>query len=182
MWKPGIGWLIAVLVVVLLVAAGISFSSEDVGRASYRLSFVTGSMFISDAGESHGGFEFTAEYRVVITPTHGVVIYSGYEVNMNLTLETGLGDPISAHDFEGRITYAPVRDEIGMALAKTTVLLVHDLKDTVWDHAFDGYYIASWGGSAPPEELRGEISPSIFGLPSHYYVELRLDIHVVPAV
>jgi len=43
----------------------------------------------------------------------------------------------------------------------------------------DGYYIASWGGDAPNEEIRGAISPEVFGLPDHYYVELRLDATVL---
>ncbi len=180
MWKPGEGWLVAALAAVLAVTAGISFSSEDAGRTVYRLDFNSGSMFISDAGESHGGFEFTADYKVTLAPSHGVVMYSGDEVTMELVLRIGLGDPLSAHEVDVRITYDPASDRICMTMVKTTFQLVHVFEDTVWDHEFDGHYIASWGGYAPEEEIRGLIGPTAFGLPDHYYIELRLDIVVVP--
>ena len=180
MWKPGEGWLIAVLAMVLLLAAGISVSPEDAGRTDYRLGFIAGSMFISDAGESHGGFELTTSYSVSIVPSHSVFIFSGDEVSMELALDTDLGDPLSAHEFNLRITYEPMSDEIRLTLAKTTFRLVHVLDDTVWNHEFDDYYIASWGGYAPAEEIRGEIGPLPFDLPDYYYIELRLDVVIVP--
>lgn len=182
MWKPGEGWLVAVLAIVLLLAAGISVGSEDAARTVYRLDFVTGSMFISDAGESHGGFEFAAGYSVSLVPSHGATIFSGDEVSMELALDTGIGDPLSTREFNVRITYDPVLDEIQLTMAKTTFQLVHVVEDTIWNHEFDGSYIASWGGYAPDEEIRGHIGSSSFGLPHHYYIELRLDVVVVPII
>lgn len=180
MWKPGTGWLVAVLAIVLLLAGGITGGSRDAERTEYRLDFVSGSLFVSDAGESHGGFEFTADYGVSIVSPRSVTVLSGDEVTMELVLDTGLADPLSAHEFKIRITYDPLADEMCLSLAKTTIRLVHVHEDTVWNHEFDGYYIASWGGYAPTEELRGHIGPSVFGLPGHYYVELRLDVVTIP--
>ncbi len=179
MWKPGEGWLVAVLVMVLLIAAGISVSSNGSEPMDYRLDYVDGSMFISDAGATHGGFEFTASYKVRLSPVLGTPVYTGDEVYVRLELEVGLGDPLSVHELLMRVIYAPESDEIHLTIAKTRFQLVHVLEDTVWDHEFDGYYIASWGGSAPPEEIRGNIGPRAFGLPDHYYVELRLDMTVL---
>ena len=179
MWKPGEGWLVAVLAMVLLVAAGISVSSNKSEPIDFRLDYSDGSMFISDAGASHGGFEFTASYKVRLSPVLGTPIYSGDEVHVRFELEAGLGDPLSVHELLMRVIYVPESDEIHLTIAKTRFQLVHVLEDTVWDHEFDGYYIASWGGFAPPEEILGDIGPKAFGLPDHYYVELRLDMTVL---
>ena len=47
--------------------------------------------------------------------------------------------------------------------------------DEIWNHQFDNNYIASWGGFAPENEIKGVISPIIFpGLPDFWYVELRI--------
>jgi hypothetical protein len=180
MWKPGEGWLVAVLVIALLMAAGISVSPSGSEQTTYRLDFVAGSMFISDAGSSHGGFEFAASYIVTLSPAMGAAIYSGDKVNMRLELEAGLGDPLSEHDFMFGITYNPESDEIALTFAKTRFQLVHVLEDMIWSREFDGYYIASWGGFAPPEEIRGMIGPAAFNLPNHCYVELRMDLETVP--
>ena len=40
---------------------------------------------------------------------------------------------------------------------------------------YNNNYIASWGPTAPAYELRGQVSPSIFGLPPNSYVEFRFE-------
>ena len=55
------------------------------------------------------------------------------------------------------------------------VELIFVESDEIWNHLFDNHYIASWGGFAPENEIKGVISPTIFlGLPDFWYVELRI--------
>ncbi len=49
-----------------------------------------GTFFISDAGEAHGGFEFTAEYKTEFDVTNG-------RGNLITTQITGLGDTLEKH-------------------------------------------------------------------------------------
>jgi len=134
------------------------------GGAQVNLS---GTMFVSDAGQSHGGFEYTASYYANLTIT-------GKKGVLNLTLEIGLGDALEKHEYE--ITdFSLSEDRITMRIEGAYVTLVWVENDTVWDHEYDNCYIASWGSESPQSEIRGEISPSTFpGLVQHYYVELRL--------
>ncbi|MBO3804313.1 MAG: hypothetical protein JTT11_10695 [Candidatus Brockarchaeota archaeon] len=128
-----------------------------------------GSMFVSDAGRSHGGFEYNAEWEVTVEAEQGLG-------TMRLGLKVGLGDALEKHEYrvEG-LSIEPGR--LSMSLEGQPIVLVWLESDEVWDHAYDKHYVASWGGDAPPEEVRGSISPSIFpGLGGHYYVELRLRV------
>ncbi|MEM2906065.1 MAG: hypothetical protein QW057_02550 [Candidatus Bathyarchaeia archaeon] len=126
-----------------------------------------GSMFISDAGRSHGGFEYTASYNASMT-------IRGSGGKLELTLAVGLGDALRKHvyDVSG---FTMDAQRISCSVDGRRLSLVWVENDTVWDHQYDRYYVASWGGDAPPEEVRGEISPQAFpGLGEGYYVELRL--------
>ena len=136
---------------------------------NYRASTVVlrGSLFVSDAGRSHGGFEYNAEWNATLTvdDTSGI---------LKLALNIGLGDALTKHEYSiAEFKMEPNR--ISMRIDGQPLTLVWVENDTIWSHTYDGYYIASWGGDAPPEEMRGTISPKIFpGLVDHYYVELRL--------
>jgi len=126
-----------------------------------------GSLFVSDAGESHGGFEYNAEWNATLTAqdTAGT---------LKLALRIGLGDALEKHEYHiTDVTIEPTK--VSMKIEGRPLVLIWVEKDTVWDHAYDKHYIASWGGYAPPEEIRGTISPKTFpGLVDHFYVELRL--------
>jgi len=128
-----------------------------------------GSLFVSDAGRSHGGFEYNAEWEVMVKVDHGLG-------TMNLELTTGLGDALEKHEYHVE-DISVESDRLTMKVEGQPIVLVWVDSDEIWDHMYDKYYIASWGGDAPPEELRGTISPTIFpGLADHYYVELRLRV------
>jgi len=128
---------------------------------------MTGSMFVSDAGKSHGGFEYTAGWNATLE----VVGSTG---TLNLTLNIGLGDSLTKHqfavsDFSKNSTY------VSMKIDGRPVTLVWIGNDTIWNGAYNHYYVASWGGYAPQNEIRGNISPTDFpGLTSFWYIELRL--------
>lgn len=126
-----------------------------------------GSMFVSDAGRSHGGFEYNAEWNATLN-------IQGSRGSLDLVLNIGLGDALTKHHYD--VTEFKMDEKkITMKIEGEMVTLILVEADEIWDHTFDGFYIASWGGDAPPEEIRGTIKPLIFqGLVDHYYIELRL--------
>jgi hypothetical protein len=128
---------------------------------------MTGSMFVSDAGRSHGGFEYTATWNVTLA-------LSGSTGTMNLLLNVGLGDALTKHQFA--VTgFTRNSTDVSMKVDGMPVALPLEESDTIWNGTFDRYYVASWGGDAPQGEVRGTISPTIFpGLADFWYVELRL--------
>jgi len=174
---------------VLLATFGLAISPTSEQPTRHSIVFKSGSMFISDAGSSHGGFEMTVEYSVDISPAMGTVIYTGNRVVLRFEREIGLGDPIYQHELGMKtdggsstvtIDYDPSADEVTLQMAKTLLRFEYVERDDVWDRRYDGHYIASWGGYAPPEEMRGSITPVFFGLPEHYYVEMRLELVITP--
>jgi len=126
-----------------------------------------GSLFVSDAGQSHGGFEYNAEWNATLT-------VEGSAGTLRLVLGVGLGDALTKHEY--RITdFVKEPSKIRMRIEDQALLLVWIDNDATWNHMYDNYYIASWGSDTQPGEMRGTISPKIFpGLADHYYVELRL--------
>jgi hypothetical protein len=158
-------------IVAVVIAAAFAASSGFEPASGWRLTLRDGSMFISDAGQSHGGFEFTASYNVSIYPIH---TSAREQVHVSFVLDVGLGDPLERHDLYVELSWLPPTDEIQLRNGDVNISLIHVDNDTIWNRQYDGYYIASWGGDAPEKEMRGQISPLIFGLPEHYYVELRL--------
>ncbi len=180
MWKAGEGWLGFVTAVVFMASLGIALAPDSEEPKRHSITFIGGSMFISDAGSSHGGFEMTVEYSLRISPTRGDVIYTGSMVMLEIEYEIGLGDPIESHELEMRMDYNPFTDEVTLQMTKTRLRFVYVEQDVVWNHQYDDHYIASWGGDAPQEEIRGNINPVFFGLPAHYYVEMRLDLVITP--
>jgi hypothetical protein len=137
------------------------------GKSIYDSLQTEGTFFISDAGESHGGFEFTAEYKTEFDVTNG-------RGNLIITQIIGLGDPLEKHVYS--ITDLNNKNnKITMNIDNYPVELIFVKSDEIWNHQFDNNYIASWGGFAPENEIKGVISPIIFsGLPDFWYVELRI--------
>jgi hypothetical protein len=66
-------------------------------------------------------------------------------------------------------------NQISLTVGGHSVLLPWEDNDTVWAGAYNNNYIASWGPTAPGYELRGQVNPSIFGLPPNSYVEFRFE-------
>ncbi|MGQ9781513.1 MAG: hypothetical protein ACUVQ8_04585 [Nitrososphaeria archaeon] len=126
-----------------------------------------GSLFVSDAGRSHGGFEYNAEWNATLS-------IEGEKGTLHLVLNIGLGDALEKHEYQ--VTDFEIdAKKASMKIDGTEVMLVLIEKDLIWDGRFDNYYVASWGGDTSQEEIVGRISPDIFlGLGPHYYVELRL--------
>lgn len=180
MWKASESWLWFVTLLVFLAGVGIALTPEDEEPSEHSITFIGGSMFVSDAGSSHGGFEMNVEYSLNISPTKGNVMYSGSIVKLEIVHEIGLGDPIESHELEMKMTYDPFTDEIILQKTKTRIEFVYVEQDLVWNGQYDDHYIASWGGYAPQDEIRGSIRPSFFGLPAHFYVEMRLDVIITP--
>ena len=159
-------FVLAAIVVAMVALSAVYFAFPPTGQTGDPL-VMTGSLFISDAGQSHGGFEYTASYNVTARVTNGVG-------SMSVDLAVGLGDALTKHQYsisDFQITNGMVT----MTLDGHQIELPWASNDTVWGHEFDGHYIASWGPSSPVQELRGVIAPEIFpGVPGSYYVELRL--------
>ena len=127
-----------------------------------------GTFFVSDAGESHGGFEFTAEYLTEFDVKNG-------RGTLSITQISGLGDPLEKHVYSITDLKINELDRITMNIDDDPVELVFVESDEIWNHQFDNNYIASWGGFAPENEIKGMISPTIFpGLPDFWYVEFRI--------
>ena len=138
------------------------------GKSIYDSLQTEGTFFISDAGEAHGGFEFTAEYKTEFDVTNG-------RGNLIITQITGLGDPLEKHVYSITDLKIKKNNKITMNLDNYPVELIFVNSDEIWNHQFDNNYIASWGGFAPENEIKGVISPIIFpGLPDFWYVELRI--------
>ncbi len=154
--------IVAMLAVALAVA--IYVSSAGGGKNETRLA---GSLFISDAGQSHGGFEYAASYNVSLSVKDG-------RGTMTAVLDVGLGDTLTKHEYavsDFQMTSGAVR----MNVDGQAVVLPWTSDDKVWNGTYDNRYIASWGSTSPAEEIRGTINPSVFlGVPSSYYVELRI--------
>ncbi len=138
------------------------------GKSIYDSLQTEGTFFISDAGESHGGFEFTAEYKTEFDVTNG-------RGNLIITQIIGLGDPLEKHVYSITDLNIKKNNKITMNIDNYPVELIFVRGDEIWNHQFDNNYIASWGGFAPENEIKGVISPIIFpGLPDFWYVELRI--------
>ncbi len=173
---------VGLLAIVTAIVVGAVFATAIQPQGSpgsgesrrYAIYFGPSSMHINDAGRSHGGFEYAAEYNVTVSSTDDSAVTVGSMANILFSLSLGLGDALQVHSLHPRVAYLERTDTIVLYEAGYTIRLVKVEKDLIWGHKWDGYYIASWGGDAPENEIRGEISPSIFGLPGHYYVELRL--------
>jgi hypothetical protein len=126
-----------------------------------------GTFFVSDAGQSHGGFEFTAEYKTEFNVQKG-------KGTLTFSLLIGLDDPLTKHTY--RVTDLQIRPHrITMSIDGNPVEFILVKNDKIWNHQFDNNYIASWGSDAPKREIKGSISPTIFpGLVDFWYVELRI--------
>ena len=145
-----------------------NYNSYYPGKPNYDSLKTEGTFFVSDAGESHWGFESTAEYKTEFDVTNGIG-------TLTITQITGLGDPLEKHVYS--ITDLKIKkfNKITMNIDEYPVELIFVNNDIIWNHQFDNNYIASWGGFAPENEIKGMISPLIFpGLPDFWYVELSI--------
>ena len=155
-----------VLVGALIVgsSAAVYFSRTQAEQPQVMM----GTMFVSDAGRSHGGFEYTASWNATLS------LKLGNQGSLQLVLNLGLGDALTEHNFT--VTdFSRNSTTASMNIDGRPVTMRWVTNDSVWNQTYDRYYIASWGSDAPPNEIIGRISPTIFpGLNSFWYIELRL--------
>jgi hypothetical protein len=149
-----------VAVVVSIVFVGYAFKA--LGPASNGTLF--GTMFVNEGGYANATSTSTASYNLTLTAQKG----SG---SVLLTLISGK-DLAQAH-LISFTNYSITTSQIKMVVGSHSISIPWEDNDTVWSHHYDNNYIASWGPSAPPEQIRGQISGSYFGLPSTDYIEFR---------
>jgi hypothetical protein len=87
-----------------------------------------GTFFVSDAGESHDGFEFTAEYKTKYDVTNG-------KDTLTITQITGLGDPLEKHVYSITDLKINELERIKMNINDNPVELVFVESDEIWNQS-----------------------------------------------
>jgi hypothetical protein len=123
-----------------------------------------GTLFVNEGGYANATSTATGSYNVTLTAQKG----SG---SFLLTFISGT-DLVKDHLLSFS-NYTIDTNHVSMVIGGHTVTLPWEDNDTIWNHQYDNNYIASWGPSAPTHEVRGQVTASLFGLPSTDYVELR---------
>jgi len=123
-----------------------------------------GTLFVNQGGYSNSTSSATASYNATLTAHKG-------NGSVLFTFLSGT-DLLQEHLFS-MTNYTITINLVSMTLGGHSVALPWEDNDTVWAHQYDSNYIGSWGPSAPGYEVRGQVSPSVFGLPSGDYVEFR---------
>lgn len=152
-----------------ILIIGIFFVTEFIAPSPTTSTDYVGSLFVSDAGESHGGFEYTASWNATMSVTGSTGL-------LNLTLNVGLGDALKQHTFKiTQFQSDPSNHDLSFIIGGYKTVMVNITHDTIWNGTYNNYYTASWGGYAPSSEIIGTITPKAFpGIVDFWYVELRL--------
>jgi hypothetical protein len=125
-----------------------------------------GTLFVNEGGYSNATQTATASYNATLTANNG---------NGSVLLTFISGTDLIKNHLLVMSNYTINVNQISMTVGGHSVLMPWEDNDTVWAGLYNSNYIASWGPSAPGYELRGQVSPSIFGLPSSAYVEFRFQ-------
>ena len=125
-----------------------------------------GTLFVNEGGYSNATASATASYNVTLTASNG---------NGSILFTLLSGTNLIQNPLLTMSSYTISVNQISMTIGGHSVLLPWEDNDTVWAGLYNNNYIASWGPSAPAYEVRGQVSPSIFGLPSNAYVEFRFE-------
>jgi hypothetical protein len=155
-----------------LVVIGVSatiFSMAFVGLAFQALSptqggTLYGSFFVNEGGYSNATGTATASYNLTLTAQNG---------NGSILFTFLSGTDLMQRNLLTMANYTISVDQISMTLNGHLIVMPWEDNDTVWGGQYNNNYIASVGPSAPSYEMRGSIDPSVFGLPSHDYIEFR---------
>ena len=99
---PGV--VVAALLTVAAAAAAFYIESRPGGAPSQTT--MAGSMFVSDAGKSHGGFEYTATWNASLQA-------SGSTGNLTFVLQVGLGDALTKYIIPPK-SVAKIRDQLDL--------------------------------------------------------------------
>jgi hypothetical protein len=156
-------WLLVLSVVVMIISiVFVGYAFKALGPASNGTLF--GTLFVNAGGYANSTSGATASYNVTLTAQKG----SG---TLLLTLLSG-NDLVRNH-LLSFANYSITTSQITMVMGGHSTTMPWEDNDTVWNHQYDSNYIASWGPSAPPAEIRGAVAASVFGLPEGDYVEFR---------
>jgi hypothetical protein len=125
-----------------------------------------GTLFVNEGGYSNATASATASYNATLTATNG---------NGSILLTFLSGTDLVQNHLLTMANYTISVNQISMTLGGHTVILPWEDNDTVWAGLYNNNYIASWGPSAPAYEVRGQVTPAVFGLPANAYVEFRFQ-------
>jgi hypothetical protein len=162
---------IVLVIVAVVLAAGASvwlFYEPPEGCKGSTSGYYVGSLYVNEAGSPKGDSNYTALYNADLTTQDGA---GGILFNY----VSGDGDRLAQHvynvsglcDQNGHLEFSADGNTFEMPL---------DYEDLIWDGNYSGYFIASWGPQAGPEEKRGTIFARYFpGIAEFSYVELRLQ-------
>jgi hypothetical protein len=125
-----------------------------------------GTLFVNEGGYSNATASATASYNATLTARNG---------NGSVLLTFLSGKDIIQNHLLVMSNYTISVNQISMNVGGHSVVIPWEDNDTIWAGAYNNNYVASWGPSAPGYEIRGQVSPSIFGLPPNAYVEFRFQ-------
>lgn len=127
-----------------------------------------GTLFVNEGGYSNATASATASYNATLTAHNG-------NGSILFTFLSGT-DLLQGQSHLLYISnYTITVNQVTMTIGGHSAVLPWEDNDTVWAGQYNSNYIASWGPSAPAYELRGQVLPSIFGLPKNDYLEFRFE-------
>jgi hypothetical protein len=150
------------VVALILSLVFVGYAYQALAPASNGVLF--GTLFVNEGGNSNATSTQTGSYNVTLTAQKG----SG---SLLLTFVSGR-DVVQDH-LLSFTNYTINTSQVSMVISGHAIVLPWENNDTVWNRHYDNNYIASWGPSAPSKEVRGQVTPSVFGLPAADYVEFR---------
>ena len=156
-------WLLVLSVVVIVISiVFVGYAFKALGPASNGTLF--GTVFVNEGGYANATSGATASYNVTLTAQKGTG-------SLLLTLLSGK-DLVQNHLLSFN-NYSITTSMVTMVISGHQMTMPWEDNDTIWNHHYDGNYIASWGPSAPAGEIRGQVAGSVFGLPAGDYIEFR---------
>jgi len=158
-------WLIVVAVAAILVSVAFVGLAYQL-LAPARTGVLYGTLFINESGRSNVTSSATGSYNATLTAKNG---------NGTLLLTFLSGTNLIKVPLIAFSNYSVTIGRISMTISGHPVVLPWEDNDTVWAGQYNNNYVASWGPSAPAYEVRGQISPEVFGLPAGEYVEFRFQ-------
>jgi hypothetical protein len=158
-------WLLVIsvgAVIISLAFVGVAF--EALSPSTDGTMF--GTFFVNEGGYSNATASVTASYNLTLIARSG---------NGTILFTFLSGTNVMQQDLAKITNYTISVNQISMTFNGHSIVMPWEDNDTVWGGLYNSNYIASWGPTAPSYEMRGTISPAVFGLPSHDYIEFRFE-------
>jgi len=125
----------------------------------------SGSFYANDCGVSDGGFEWAGEYTASLA-------VRGSKGDLTLSFKTGLGDPLTRHQFSIS-DFAEAGGYMSFKIDGKAFFLEFVENETIWNGEYNNHFIGNRTDN--PSEKIGWLAIEPFsGFKSHYYIELRL--------